>query len=197
MTNMPPTPPTPDTPVPVKKPKSKVLIGLLACGALFFLVLIIGALSPKKETAATSDTTKAQSAETTAAPAPEAPPTTPVPSTEPPTTAPPTTAAPVETPGQKNAKKSAASYIKMKGFSRQGLIDQLSSEYADKYSVEDATYAVDALNADWNEQAVRAAQSYLKMKGFSRQALIDQLSSQYADKFTVEEATHGADGAGL
>jgi hypothetical protein len=189
-------PPTPDAPLPTKKPKSKVLIGLLSCGALFVLVLIIGALSPKKETAATGSTTTT-AAETGATTTASATPATDAPTTAPPATAPPTTAAPAETAGQKNAKKSAASYLKMKGFSRQGLIDQLTSEYGDKYSVEDATYAVDSLNADWNEQAVRSAQSYLKMKGFSRQALIDQLSSQYADKFTPEQAAAGADGAGL
>lgn len=101
----------------------------------------------------------------------------------------------------KNAYRSAQSYLRMQGFSKQGLIDQLSSEYADGYTVEQATAAVQALEdageVDWNEQAVRSGQSYLNMMGFSRQGLIDQLSSEYADKYTVEQATYAADQLGL
>ena len=85
----------------------------------------------------------------------------------------------------------------MSGFSRQGLIDQLSSEYGDQFSVQDATAAVDSLHVDWNAQAVRSAQSYLEMSGFSCQGLIDQLSSPYGDKYTVDQATYGARQAGI
>jgi hypothetical protein len=51
------------------------------------------------------------------------------------------------TAAQRNAVRSASAYLKMSGFSRQGLIDQLSSEYGDRFSVEDATVAVDSLEA--------------------------------------------------
>lgn len=98
---------------------------------------------------------------------------------------------------QQNAVRSAESYLDFKGFSRQGLIDQLSSEYGDQFAVEDATVAVDSLNADWNAQAAKSAQSYLDFKGFSCQGLIDQLSSEYGDQFTVEQATFGATEAGV
>ena len=54
---------------------------------------------------------------------------------------------------QENAVRSAQSYVDMMGFSRQGLIDQLSSEYGDQYSVADATLAVDSLGVDWNVNA--------------------------------------------
>jgi hypothetical protein len=101
------------------------------------------------------------------------------------------------TSAQRNAVRSAESYLVMKGFSRQGLIDQLSSEYGEKFEVRDATVAVDSLSADWNTQAARSAESYLKMKGFSCRGLIDQLSSQYGEKFTVEQATFGATRAGI
>ena len=101
----------------------------------------------------------------------------------------------------KNAYRSAQSYLDLKGFSKQGLIDQLSSEYGEGYTVEQATAAVqtieDAGEVDWNEQAVKAGQSYLDMKGFSRDGLIQQLSSEYGDKFTVEQATYAADQLGL
>ena len=101
----------------------------------------------------------------------------------------------------KNAYRSAQSYLDLKGFSKQGLIDQLSSEYGEGYTVEQATAAVQAMEdageVDWNEQAVKSGQSYLDMKGFSRDGLIQQLSSEYGDKFTVEQATYAADQLGL
>jgi hypothetical protein len=100
-------------------------------------------------------------------------------------------------PVQQQAVRSAQSYLDFKGFSRQGLIDQLSSEYGDQFSVQDATAAVDSLNVDWNAQAVKAAQSYLEFKGFSCQGLIDQLSSPYGDQFTVDQASFGARQAGV
>jgi len=98
---------------------------------------------------------------------------------------------------QQAAVRSAESYLRFMGFSRQGLIDQLSSEFGDQFPVEDATVAVDSLNVDWNAQAARSAQSYLDMMGFSCDGLIDQLSSEYGDKYTVEQATYGAQQVGL
>ena len=101
------------------------------------------------------------------------------------------------TAAQRNAVRSANSYLQLSGFSRQGLIDQLSSEFGDRYSVGDATVAVDSLNTDWNAQAARSAVSYLELSGFSCQGLIDQLSSEAGDKYTVEQATYGATQAGI
>jgi len=98
---------------------------------------------------------------------------------------------------QRNAVRSANSYLKMSGFSRQGLIDQLSSEHGEKYTVRDATVAIDGLGVDWRTQAVRSAASYLKMSGFSCKGLIDQLSSEHGEKYTVEQATYGVTMAGI
>lgn len=97
---------------------------------------------------------------------------------------------------QKNAVRSAKQYLSFKGFSRDGLIEQLSSEYGDGYDVQDATVAVDSLDVDWNEQAVKAAQAYLEFKGFSCKGLVQQLSSSAGDKFTKEQAEYGAKAAG-
>ena len=97
---------------------------------------------------------------------------------------------------QKNAVRSAQSYLSFQGFSRAGLIEQLSSEYGDGYSRSDATVAVDSLTVDWNEQAARSARSYLDMMGFSCSGLIDQLSSSYGDKYTSDQARAGANAAG-
>jgi hypothetical protein len=100
------------------------------------------------------------------------------------------------TPSQRNAARSAEQYLNMTGFSRAGLISQLSSDAGDRYSVADATAAVDSLTVDWNENAVKSARQYLSMSGFSCQGLIEQLSSSAGDKYTVKQATYGARQAG-
>ena len=97
---------------------------------------------------------------------------------------------------QMNAARSAQQYLRMSGFSRDGLIQQLSSDAGDGYSVSDATAAVDSLDVDWNENAARSARQYLEMTGFSCQGLIDQLSSSAGDKYTREQAEYGASQAG-
>lgn len=84
----------------------------------------------------------------------------------------------------------------MTGFSRDGLIEQLSSSFGSGYELADATIAVDSLNVDWNENAAKSAQQYLSMTGFSCRGLIEQLSSSYGSKYTVSEATYGATQAG-
>ena len=98
---------------------------------------------------------------------------------------------------QKNAARSAKNYLSFLGFSRVGLIDQLSSPYGDDYNVADATAAVDSLPVDWNAQAVRSAKSYLSIQGFSCNGLIRQLSSDAGDKYTESQATYGAQQAGV
>lgn len=97
---------------------------------------------------------------------------------------------------QKNAARSAKAYLSMAGFSREGLIDQLSSSYGDGYAYADARAAVDSLSVNWSVQAARSAEEYLKMMGFSCRGLIDQLSSDAGDKYTTGEATYGAQQAG-
>ena len=47
------------------------------------------------------------------------------------------------TTAQENAIGSAKDYLSMSGFSRSGLIKQLSSSYGDGYTVAQATYAAD------------------------------------------------------
>ena len=97
---------------------------------------------------------------------------------------------------QNNAVRSAEQYLSMTGFSRNGLIHQLSSDAGDCYEISDATVAVDSLNIDWNQEAVKSAKQYLSMMGFSCKGLINQLSSSAGDKYTVDQATYGAKQAG-
>ncbi|CAB3964399.1 hypothetical protein BCO9919_01389 [Burkholderia cenocepacia] len=97
---------------------------------------------------------------------------------------------------QNNAVRSAKQYLSIQGFSRKGLIQQLSSDAGDGYKVADATAAVDSLNVDWNREAVRSAKQYLSIQGFSCKGLINQLSSSAGDGYTASQATYGAKQAG-
>jgi len=90
-----------------------------------------------------------------------------------------------------NAERTAQDYLRMDGFSRQGLIDQLVH---DEFPEADATAAVDSLNVNWNAQAVKTAKSYLKMDGFSHGGLVDQLEH---DGYTASQAEYGVEAAGL
>ena len=105
------------------------------------------------------------------------------------------------TVSQQNAYESAKSYLSWKGFSRAGLLSQLSSEYGEAFPLADAEFAIARLEAeggvDWNAEAAEAAKSYLEWKAFSRQGLIDQLSSEYGEQFTPEQAEYGVSQTGL
>ena len=96
------------------------------------------------------------------------------------------------TSGQKNALESAQSYIDLSGFSKKGLIAQLSSSAGEGFSKADATFAANHVDADWKQEAVEAAQAYLDLGGFSKQKLIAQLSSSAGDKFTAAQARYAA-----
>jgi hypothetical protein len=96
------------------------------------------------------------------------------------------------------AVESASSYLSMgSGFSRAGLIQQLSSSYGEGFSKADAIFAVDHLHVNWNEQAVESAKGYMKMGGFSRANLIQQLSSSSGEQFTHAQAVYAANAVGL
>lgn len=97
---------------------------------------------------------------------------------------------------QNNAVRSAKEYLNISGFSRSGLIRQLSSNAGDGYDIADATVAVDSLNIDWDKQAIRSAKQYLSISGFSCKGLIRQLSSSAGDGYTESQATYGAQQAG-
>jgi hypothetical protein len=98
---------------------------------------------------------------------------------------------------QSNAARSAKQYLSISGFSRQGLIQQLSSDDGDGYDISDATVAVDSLDIDWDAQAVRSANQYLSMSAFSCKGLIEQLSSDAGDGYTESQAMYGAKQAGV
>lgn len=100
---------------------------------------------------------------------------------------------------QGQAVVAAKGYLEMgTGFSRAGLIEQLTSEYGNGFNKADATFAVNYLKPNWNKQAVIAAEGYLDMgTGFSRSGLIEQLTSPAGNQFTQAEAQYAADQVGL
>jgi hypothetical protein len=96
------------------------------------------------------------------------------------------------TPAQENAIEAAQSYLDYGGFSRQGLIDQLTSDYGDGFKKKDAVFAVNHLHPNWKKEAVESAKSYLDYGSFSLQGLIEQLESPYGDQYTHAQAVYGA-----
>lgn len=90
----------------------------------------------------------------------------------------------------KSALRKAESYSEMMHMSKQGIYDQLTSEYGEKFSPEAAQYAIDNLQADYNANALAKAQSYQDDMNMSPEAIRDQLTSEYGEKFTQEEADY-------
>lgn len=186
-------PPQPTLPDPFKPPKKRHVgrtIALIVAG-LFVLIVTIAVLSPGSPTSSSPVSTVPTKVDNGPTPDPLITPTN---KPSPRVTHKP---APSLTVAQEQAIGSAQSYLAMQGFSRRGLIQQLSSDAGEGFSVKDATFAVDYLKVNWNEQAVRSAKSYLEMQHFSRAGLIHQLESAYGEQFTHKQAVYGVNKAGL
>ncbi len=168
-----------------------ILGGIAALTSLIVTIALISGASTLRTPAADSvPDVQTSNASASPTPAPETATATPTP-TPTKTQAPPAPAAPVETVSQSNAKRSAKSYLSVLAFSRSGLIKQLEYE---GFSTEDATYGVDAQNANWMEQAAASAQNYLDTMAFSHSGLVDQL---VYEGFSPEEAEYGVTSVGL
>ena len=77
------------------------------------------------------------------------------------------------------------------------MIKQLSSDAGDGYPVKVATFAVDSLKIDFNEQAYKSAKNYLSFSHFSHNGLIQQLESDSGEGFTHSQAVYGVKKAAL
>ena len=93
----------------------------------------------------------------------------------------------------KSALRKAKVYSDTMSMSKEGLYDQLTSEYGEKFSDEAAQYAMDNLEADWNKNALKKAKTYSDTMSMSKAGLYDQLTSEYGEKFTAEEAQYAVD----
>lgn len=90
----------------------------------------------------------------------------------------------------KSALAKATSYANTQHMSKQGVYDQLVSEYGEQFSKEAAQYAIDNVKADWNANALAKAKSYQETQNMSPAAIRDQLVSEYGEKFTAAEADY-------
>jgi hypothetical protein len=90
----------------------------------------------------------------------------------------------------KSALSQAGTYANTMHLSKQGLYDQLVSEYGGKFSAEAAQYAIDNVKADWNANALAQGKTYQNDMHLSPAAVRDQLVSSYGGKFTAAEADY-------
>lgn len=90
----------------------------------------------------------------------------------------------------KSALSKATAYATTMHMSKQGVYDQLTSEYGEKFTAEAAKYAIDNVKADWNANALAKAKDYQTQMQMSRSAIHDQLTSSYGEKFTQPEADY-------
>lgn len=94
---------------------------------------------------------------------------------------------------QRNALIKAKEYSDTMYMSKQGIYDQLTSDYGEQFPADAAQYAVDHLDADYNKNALEKAKSYQKEMNMSKSAIYDQLTSSYGEKFTQSEAQYAVD----
>lgn len=90
----------------------------------------------------------------------------------------------------KSALNKAMTYAKTMHMSKQGIYDQLVSEYGEKFSTDAAQYAIANMKADWNANALVKAKTYQNTMNMSPSAIHDQLTSAYGEKFTKAEADY-------
>lgn len=90
----------------------------------------------------------------------------------------------------KSALNQAGSYANTMHMSKQGVYDQLVSEYGGKFTAPAAQYAIDNVKADWNANALAKAKDYQKTMSLSPSAIHDQLTSAAGEKFTQAEADY-------
>ena len=84
----------------------------------------------------------------------------------------------------------AENYSESMHMSKQGIYDQLTSEYGEQFTQEAAQYAIDNMQADWNQNALETAKNYQSSMNMSPAAIHDQLTSEYGEQFTQEEADY-------
>lgn len=77
--------------------------------------------------------------------------------------------------------------------SKQGIYDQLSNENADKFTAEQAQYAIDHAKLDYKKAVLEKAKSYKKTLDLSSDEIYEQLTSEHRAKFTTEEAQYAID----
>jgi host cell surface-exposed lipoprotein len=185
---MPPQPPNGHK----RKPWSarrKVLTGLMAFGALVVVIVVASASSKPSSTASDTGAASSSASASTAA-SPSAAVSSAAASSAPSTPA--ASASPSMTGAQQQAIESAESYLSEgQGFSKQGLLNQLTSSFGEGFPKSDAEFAIKYLKPNWDQQAVDSAQGYLSEgQGFSQQSLLQQLTSTSGEGFTEAQGEY-------
>ena len=85
----------------------------------------------------------------------------------------------------------AKSYNSLFHMSKKRMYSQLTSDF-DKFSNDEAQYAIEHLKADYKYNALFNAKNYRKLFNMSKSGLFNQLTS-YIDGFTEEEAQYAID----
>lgn len=80
----------------------------------------------------------------------------------------------------KSALNKAKTYSDTMYMSKQGIYNQLTSEYGEKFSAQAAQYAIDNLQVDYKQNALKKAQDYQSQMSMSPSAIYDQLTSEEA-----------------
>ncbi len=176
--NQPPESPPPDTaPVRIsRKRKRSAIIKISVALALLVIAVIAVAASVGGNGNSTAPAQRPLPVLTEPAPAPSS------------------QEQPQFTPEQQQVLDAAESYLTDgQGFSKAGLLDQLTSSYGEGFSRRLAAFALSHLRVNWNRQAVLSAEGYLRSgQGFSYNGLVDQLESPYGEHFTPAQARYGA-----
>jgi Host cell surface-exposed lipoprotein len=208
-------PPQPGPPSPRRRKswpgQHKLLSGLIAAGAIVIIAVATSASNkPSTPTANTGAIASSASSSAAVSSAPASKPSTPTANTgaigssasssaavssAPASSAPSTPAAPASpsmTVAQEQAVDAAEAYLSEgQGFSREGLLGQLTSSAANGFEQADAEFAINDLNPNWDAQAVDAASGYLSEgQGFSQQGLVQQLTSSAGSGFTEAQAEY-------
>jgi hypothetical protein len=178
---------------PVRKRKRPGKRGaiILAVGAIAFLAIVIVATSGSGSNGTAAGSSSVSAAVPSSSSAVAQAPATAQPTTQAPTT-------PSMTASQQQAVDSAQSYLSEgQGFSKQGLMEQLTSSAGEGFTESQAEYAISYLHPDWNAQAVDSAKGYLQLGGFSRASLIQQLTSSAGEGFTEAQAEYAVNKVGM
>lgn len=90
----------------------------------------------------------------------------------------------------KAALKRADMYANKMHMSKAAVYEQLISEYGEKFTEEEAKYAIENVKANWKENALYKARTYADKMYMSDSAIYEQLISEHGEKFTEEEAKY-------
>lgn len=92
------------------------------------------------------------------------------------------------------ALNKAESYANEMDMSKQGVYDQLTSDYGEGFTATAAQYAIDNLtDVDWNANALAKAKSYQEDQDMSTNEIQEQLTSADGEQFTQSQAQYAID----